>query len=182
MFRTELPYFVVLTLVILFTPFIPSGVLLVLDNLIVRVVIVIGLLFLISIGPTAGIIGLMAIAVMYLERNRHKVVVAAKKLDDMDFINQPKQATVEEASKPQTTVPVNEFDKPAKTEADFFSHEGCDSGDFEAVAPTINEKEVLSTVYPLHKTGPEAGSAANNLFERLGFGHIPGVETIGDSN
>jgi hypothetical protein len=40
---------------------------------------------------------------------------------------------------------------------------------------------VLATIYPLNKNGPEAGTGSNSLFEKLGFGHIPGLETIGDS-
>jgi hypothetical protein len=181
MYRAELTYFIVLTVIILFSQFLPTGLLLLLDNVIVRIGVVLALLYLITLGPTAGIFGLMAIAVIYLERNKRKVVVAAKKLDEMDW-DRPKQATVEEASKPQTTVPVNEFDKPNPEESDFFPDETCDSGNFEPVAPTINEKAVLATIYPLNKTGPEAGDGSDELFEKLGFGHIPGVVTVGDSN
>jgi len=181
MYRAELTYFIVLTVIILFSQFLPTGLLLLLDNVIVRIGVVLALLYLITLGPTAGIFGLMAIAVIYLERNKRKVVVAAKKIDEMDW-DRPKQATVEEASKPQTTVPVNEFDKPNEEESDFFPDETCDSGNFEPVAPTINEKAVLATIYPLNKTGPEAGDGSDELFEKLGFGHIPGVVTVGDSN
>lgn len=181
MYRTELTYFIVLTVIILFTQFLPTDLLLLLDNFLVRILVVLLLLYLISLGPTAGILGLMAIATMYLERNKRKVVVAAKKLDEMDW-NRPQQATVEEASKPQTTVPVNEFDKPDEEESDFFPDETCDSGNFEPVAPTINEKAVLSSIYPLNKNGPEAGDGSDELYEKLGFGHIPGVETVGDTD
>ncbi len=181
MYRTELTYFIVLTVIILFSQFLPTELLLLLDNFLVRILLVLALLYLISIGPTAGILGLMAIATMYLERNKRKVVVAAKKLDEMDW-TRPEQATVEEASKPQTTVPVNEFDKPNDEESDFFPDETCDSGNFEPVAPTINEKAVLSTIYPLNKSGPEAGDGSDELYEQLGFGHIPGVETVGDAD
>lgn len=181
MYPTELIYFIVLTVIILFSQFLPTGLLLLLDNIIVRIAIVLGLLYLISLGPTAGILGLVAIAVMFLERNRRKVVVAAKKIDKMDF-DRPEQATVEEESEPQKTVPVNEFDIPDDKEFDYMPHETCNSGDFEPVAPTINEKAVLSTIYPLNKYGPEAGIGSDKLFEELGFGHIRGVETVGDSN
>jgi hypothetical protein len=180
MYRAELTYFIVLTVIILFSQFLPTDLLLLLDNFVVRIGVVLALLYLITLGPTAGIFGLMAIAIMYLERNKRKVVVAANKLDKMDW-ERPQQATVEEASKPQTTVPVNEFDKPNEEETDFFPTETCDSDNFEPVAPTINEKAVLSTIYPLHKTGPESGTASDELYEKLGFGHIPGVQTVGDS-
>lgn len=181
MYRSELTYFVVLTVIILFSQFLPTGLLLALDNFIIRIAIVMLLLYLISIGPTAGIMGLVAVASMYLERNRRKVVVAAKKIDLMDW-ERPEYATVEEASKPQTTVPVNEFDKPDEEEFDYMPHETCKSGDFEPVAPTINEKAVLSTIYPLNKNGPESGTGSDELFEQLGFGHIKGLETVGDAD
>jgi hypothetical protein len=179
MYRTELTYFIVLTVIILFSQFLPTDLLLLLDNFLIRIIIILILLYLISLGPTAGILGLMAISIMYLERNKRKVVVAAKKLDQMDW-NRPQQATVEEASKPQTTVPVNKFDKPTEDESDFFPVDTCESENFEPVAPTINEKAVLSTIYPLNKYGPEAGDGSDELYEKLGFGHIAGVETVGD--
>lgn len=181
MYRTELTYFIVLTVIILFSQFLPTALLVLFDNFIVRLLIVLVLLYLINMGPTAGILGLMAVATIYLERNRRKVVMASKKLDLIDW-EKPQQATIEEASKPQTTVPVNDFDKPEENESDFFPDETCESGNFEPVAPTINEKAVLSTIYPLNKYGPEAGDGPNKLFEKLGFGHIPGVETVGDSD
>ena len=179
MYRTELTYFIVLTVIILFSQFLPTDILLLFDNFVVRIAIVFALLYLISLGPTAGILGLIAVSVMYLERNRRKVVVATKKIDLMDW-SRPEQATVEEASEPQKTVPVNEFDKPDEEEFDYMPHETCKSGQFEPVAPSINEKAVLSTIYPLSGQSAEAGDGSNNLYEDLGFGHIEGVETVGN--
>lgn len=179
MYRAELTYFIVLTVIILFSQFLPTKLLLLLDNIVIRILIVLLLLYLINLGPTAGILGLMAIAVMYLERNKRKVLVAAKKLDSMDW-GESRPATVEEESKPQTTVPVNKFDTPEDEEFDYMPHDTCDSDNFEPVAPSINEKAVLSTIYPLNKSGPEAGDGSDELYEKLGFGHIPGVETVGN--
>jgi len=183
MFQTELTYFIALSLLILFSSFLPTGLLLLLDNVVVRLLVVLSLLFLISMGPTAGIFGFLAIASLYLERNRRKVAVALQKVDQMD--NTPRLATVEEASRPQETVPVNAFDKPQDEETVYMpkSIDECvDITNFEPVAPTINEKAVLATVYPLHKDGPEEGTGSNELFEELGFGHIHGVQTIDSAN
>ena len=179
MYRTELMYFIVLTVIILFSQFLPTGLLLLLDNFLIRILVVLLLLYLITLGPTAGILGLMAVAVMYLERNRRKVVVAAKKLDLIDW-QKPEYATVEEAAKPQTTVPVNEFDKKTDEQSYYIPDETCDITNFEPVGPSINEKEVLSTIYPLSGQSAEAGDGSNNLYEDLGFGHIEGVETVGN--
>ena len=179
MYRTELTYFIVLTVIILFSQFLPSGLLLLLDNFLIRILVVLLLLYLITLGPTAGILGLMAIAVMYLERNKRKIVVAAKKLDLIDWTRK-EYATVEEAATAQTTVPVNEFDKKTDEESYYVPDKTCDITDFEPAGPTINEKAVLSTIYPLSGQSAEAGSGSNKLYEDLGFGHIDGVETIGN--
>jgi prepilin signal peptidase PulO-like enzyme (type II secretory pathway) len=180
MYRSELTYFIVLSLIIILTPLLPTSLLLLLDLVIVRIGVVLLLLYLISMGPTAGIFGLMAICVIYLERNRRKVDLAKKKLDKMDF-TKSRPATVEEASTPQKTVPVRSFDQPDNNETDFLPiEEPCDITMFEPVAPSINEKTVLSTVYPLGNN--ESGSGSNDLYEKLGFGHINGVETMGDAD
>ena len=180
MYRSELTYFIVLSIIVILAPLLPTKVLLLLDSIFVRAGVVLLLLYLISIGPTAGIFGLMAVCVLYLERNRRKVNIAKQKLDKMDF-SKPNQTTVEEASTPQKTVPVRSFDRPDQNETDFMpTEEPCDITMFEPVAPSINEKTVLSTVYPLGNN--ESGSGSNDLFEKLGFGHINGVQTLGDSD
>lgn len=180
--QVEVPYFILFAVIILLCPFLPTALLLLLDNIVVRIAAILVLLYLISISPTVGIMGLMAFALLYLERNRRKVKIAAKKLDEMDFY-QSRPATVEEASQPQKTVPVNEFDKPDHTETPNMVPEDdtCDITNFEPVAPTINEKEVLASIYPLQRGAPESGSGSDNFFEKLGFGHVRGVQTMGDS-
>jgi hypothetical protein len=180
MYRGEITYFIILAIIILITPILPANLLLLLDSILIRIGVVVLLLYLITIGPTAGILGLVAVGVLYLERNRHKIELAVKKLDAMD-ISRPAQATVEEASKPQETVPVKPFDRPNNDEVDFLpDNEPCDITMFEPVAPSINQKSVLSSIYPL--AGNESGSGSEQLYEKLGFGHIPDVETLGDSN
>jgi hypothetical protein len=179
--QVEVTYFIVFAIIILLCPFFPTQLLLLLDSIVARIAAILLLLYLISIGPTVGIMGLMAFSLLYLERNRRKVKSAAKKIDLMDF-SRPQQATVEEEGKPQRTVPVNEFDKPIHTETSAIPQDDtCDITNFEPVAPTINEKAVLSTIYPLNKGAPESGSASDKLFEHLGFGHVDGVETVGNS-
>lgn len=180
--QVEVTYFIVLAIIILLCPFFPTRLLLLLDNIVVRVVAILLLLYFMGIGPTVGILALMAFSLLYLERNRRKVQIAAKKLDEMDFYSS-RPATVEEEGQPQKTVPVNEFDKPVHTETPAIPQDdSCDITNFEPVAPTINEKEVLASIYPLNRGAPESGSASDDLFEKLGYGHIEGVVTMGDSS
>lgn len=179
MFRNEIQYFVVLTALVLLAPFLPSGLLILLDNLIIRLGMIAALLYCIHIGPTVGIFGLIAIASLYLERNRRKVGLALEKLDAMEVPHAP-QATVKEAGTPQKTVPVRQFDIPAPTESVYVPEDNGSYQDdnFEAIAPSINQKAVLSTIYPLSSTS--SGSGAQHLFEKMGVGHLDGVETLGE--
>jgi hypothetical protein len=174
MFSSELTYFLVLSILFLGAPFFPTQFLHLLDLLVVRVALVILLLFLIRLGPTAGIFGLMAIAALYVERNRRKVSQALKKLDAMDPETQP-PALIETVLAPQTTVPVKSFDAPNEEEYSFAPEDdSCDITNFEPVAPTINQKGVLTTIYH----GEGSVSSAAELFEEMGMGHIQGVETM----
>jgi hypothetical protein len=179
MFRNEIQYFVVLTTLVLLAPFLPSGLLILLDNFVVRLVMIVALMYCIHVGPTVAIFGLIAIASLYLERNRRKVGLALEKLDAMEVPHAP-QATVKEASTPQKTVPVREFDIPAPTESVYVPEDNGSDQDsnFEPVAPSINQKAVLSTIYPL--SSGSSGSGAQHLFEKMGLGHIDGVETLGE--
>lgn len=174
MYQTELIYFVVLTILIVVPQFLPTEILLVLDHLIVRIAIIFVLLYLVNKGPTAAIFGFMAIASLYLERNRRKVKIAANKLDAMD-VNFLKQATVEEASTPQRTVPVMPFDQPKLEESTYVPEDNVyDISNFEPVASSINQKAVLSSIYPLNDNGQ--ATASDSLYEKMGFGHIEGNE------
>jgi hypothetical protein len=163
--QTEFIYFVVLILVILAAPFVPTSLLLFLDNLVVRIAVVILLLFMMNQGPTVGLFCFMTIALLFLERNRRKVEDALRKLDAMEPPRMP-QATVEEASRPQQTVPVPEFDAPEQDEMPFLPQEDALS-EFEPVAPSMNQKAVLSSIY-----SDGSASATQHIYEQLGFGHV----------
>lgn len=99
MYPTELVYIIICTILILMSSFLPTGLLLLLDNIIVRIALLCFLLYVIRIGSTATIIVFMTIAILYLERNRRKVAIARKKLDAMEV---PKHASVKEAYKNST--------------------------------------------------------------------------------
>ena len=68
--QNELTLLLFFILIILLAPFMPNKTLLMFDNMLVRIASILLLLFAISQGPSAGLIGLVAIGVIYLERNR----------------------------------------------------------------------------------------------------------------
>jgi hypothetical protein len=181
MYRSELPYFILFAIIILITPFLPSAILLSLDLLIIRIAVVLLLLYLIRVGPTAGLFGLFAIGILYLERNRRKALLAKSKLNMVD-INTPPQMTVKEQSIPQKTVPVLPFSSPlSDDELPFIPSDDTGSDNFEPVGESINMKDILHTSYPSSGYNPGAGASneLEDLYENNGFGHLPGVETLG---
>lgn len=172
MYQSEIPYFIVCVSVILFTPFLPNIVLIAFDNIIIRILSVIILLYLISIGPSAGIFGLLALICIYLERNRRKVVVARGKLDKMD-VYFSRKATVQDESKSQTTVPVPSFDIPLlHDEIPYLPGNDTGTDDFYPVGKSINEKILLETIQP------GVSKINTQFYEQHGFGHLPNVETM----
>jgi hypothetical protein len=152
-------------IIIVSAPFLPCNGLFLLDNIVVRIAMVGVLLYAIQFGTTVGILVLMTIAVLFLERNRRKVGEALKKLDAMEV---PKFADVHEAYKKTMPVDVPAFDVPIPKEVDFMPHETCENDAFEPVDASINRKEVLSTIYPL-------AERTDSLYEKMGFGHVEGM-------
>ena len=165
---TELTYITVCDIIMVTSQFLPSSLLFLLDNIVVRILAVCLLIYVIRAGPTASIIVFMTVAVLFLERNRRKVGEALKKLDAMEV---PKHADVSVAYEKTAPVDVPSFSIPESVESDFLPHDTHISDVFEPVDVSINQKAVLTTIYPLNEL-------ADELYEKMGFGHIEGVHTM----
>ncbi len=142
-----------------------------LDLMVVRALVVLGALWAISTGPLTGVMALVLIGVLYIERNRFKLAEARNRFAKIVEADSDAQMTVEEEGKPQTVVPVREFDVPADRIMYYMPREGCaaNSNEFEPVnATSLNDKEV----FPAQPQGAKAGE----LYEQLGFGKVPGVK------
>ena len=93
---TEFIYFVVLMGIVVSAPYLPTSLLLWLDHLVIRIAVIVVLLYTMNLGYSVGLFVFLAIAILFLERNRRKVEVALQALDAMEVPVHP-QATVEEA-------------------------------------------------------------------------------------
>ena len=164
--QTEFIYFAILMAVVLSAPYLPTPLLMWMDNLAIRIAVIGLLLYTMNMGYSIGLFVFLAVAVLFLERNRRKVEVALKALDAMEVPAKP-QATVEEAEQAQTTVPVRPFDVPDTEEVAYLPQAEHASAEFEPVAPSLNQKSVLSSIYP---TG--SASASQHFYEEMGFGHV----------
>jgi hypothetical protein len=160
MVANEMTYILVLAFIILTTPFMPSRLLMLLDNIILRVLAILVLLYAISLSPIVGLLTLVAIGSLYLERNRRKVSVAASKLDKMDSSGDSKPATVQELATPQKTVPVRRFDDAEDISLHFLPGDHMGSDEFHPIGESINDKMAL----PSAPNGEHAAS----IFEDAG--------------
>ena len=164
------PVQIALGLAILLTPALPKYVIMLLDLMVVRALIVLGVLWAVSSGPVIGLLALVLVGVLYIERNRYKLAYARNRFAKIVEADTSAEMTVEEEGKPQTVVPVREFETPKDRIMYYMPRDGCaaNSNEFEApTATSLNDKEV----FPPQPQGNKAGS----FYQHLGFGQIPGV-------
>jgi hypothetical protein len=145
--KKEIYSLIGLLMVTFAAPALPTQVLLLLDNIIVNIVMVLGTLFAITQGPMVGIIALMAVAMLYMERNRTKVNAARTKFSELQEASDPAQMTVEQESISQDNVDVREFQKARPSESIYLPGPKVGDDDFDAVlgAPDLNQKQALPT-------------------------------------
>lgn len=182
--QAEIPLFLFQILLVLVAPFLPTGVLLLLDMLLVRILFTVLLLYFTSIGPVVTVFGFAAIALLFMERNRRKVQGGLKRWEELDAVaGKATGAPVEEAHRAQTTVRVSPMDTPREDEIAYSPMEGDATGPeepldvslFEPVAPTQNEKVVLASAYPVSHRSASSTASMESIYEQLGVGHVPGL-------
>jgi hypothetical protein len=130
------------------SPVIPTMALLLLDNIVVRVLVVAALLYSITQGPLIGLATLVAIGLLFIERNRHKVSLARNKFEQIMEASDSPQMTVEQEGVPQNTVKVREFDEADGREAIFLPGKNTGNDEFNRVpwSEELNDKRALKTV------------------------------------
>lgn len=174
--QLELAFFSACALIVLAAPFLPTQILLSLDYLVIRLLLVTALLYMIRMGTIPALFCFMAVAVLFVERNRRKVSYAQKALDEMDSSKPSTPSPIADAFIAPSTIHPAVFNTPASTETGYLPIREMDTAAFEAVADTINEKVVLESVY-------RQGSAIRaDLFEDFGVGHLYGVKTVEDQD
>jgi len=130
------------------SPVIPAVVLLLLDNIVIRVLVVAALLYSITQGPLIGLATLVTIGLLFIERNRHKVLNAKFKFERIMEASDSPQMTVEQEGVPQNTVKVREFDEADGREAIFLPGKNTGNDEFNRVpwSEELNDKRALKTV------------------------------------
>lgn len=160
--QNELTWVLVFAGVALLAPVLPTKALMILDNIIFRLVAVLVILYAVSLGPQIGLMALLVVGLLYLERNRRKIQIAAARINSMDNNDGIAiQASVEQAAKAQTTVPVHRFDEPEDLSLHFLPGDQMGSDEFHPVGgESLNDKIALDSA-PL-------GEHAAAMFESSG--------------
>jgi hypothetical protein len=160
--QNELTWVLVFAGVALIAPVLPTKVLMLLDNIIFRLVAVLLILYSVSLNSQIGLMALLVVGLLYLERNRRKIQIAAARINLMDNNDGiAVQASVEQAAKSQTTVPVRNFDEPEDLSLHFLPGDHMGSDEFHPVgSESLNDKIALDSA-PL-------GEHAAAMFESSG--------------
>lgn len=156
-------HLIIMAAVILLTPSLPNGILFLFDSIIIRITVVLFLLYMIGTDYMGGLLALLMIGSIFLERNRRKVLIARNSVDKMDPYASNKM-TVEEEGKPQKTVKVLPFYTPDLEVISYEPKRDMGSNEFHPIAETIDHKNPLETI-PL-------GEKSADMYEHDGFGHI----------
>jgi hypothetical protein len=137
-------------------PVIPSVLTQLLDNILIRILIVAAALYAITKGPMIGIATVIAISLLYMERNRQKVNGARQKFEKIQEATDPAQMTVEDEGIPQNTVPVREFEEPDAVNSTYLPGPRTGSDEFNRVflSEDLNDKRILPTVPIGNKSAP----------------------------
>lgn len=137
-------------------PVIPSIFMQLLDNILIRIVIVLAVLYAITQGPMIGIATLIAIGLLYMERSRLKVNGARRKFEQIQEASDPPQMTVEEEGVPQNTVPVREFEEPDAINSTYLPGPRTGSDEFNRIylSEELDDKRILPTVPIGNKSAP----------------------------
>jgi hypothetical protein len=155
-YKKELYSLIALLIVTFSAPVLPRSILHLLDNVLVNIVLILIVLTAITYGSLLGIMALMAVAMLYMERNRTKVDAARTKFSEMQDASDPTEMTVEQEGESQKNVTVREFVKARASEAIYLPGPKVGDDDFEAVlgAPDLNDKKPLPTVPLGEKSAP----------------------------
>jgi len=137
-------------------PYLPQQVLILIDNFLVRIALLAGLVLVAYMNPLLAIAGFILLALLFIERNKAKVHMLSSTLAS----NGSPSEAVASIETPATAPEQPPFDTPRETSVPFMP--SADSGDnsFNPVAPSMNQKQPLPT-----ETVDGSEKARHQLFE-----------------
>lgn len=129
----------ILSTIIVSIPLLSSDILMIFDNIYIRISLLILLIICAYKMQNVSLLLLMAIGILYIERNRRKI----RNINKTDISS--KYMSVEEEKLPQKTVPVVPIDDSDDVES-WFVPTDDQIDDFVPVAESINQKTIFDSV------------------------------------
>lgn len=109
--------------------------------------LIFALLWMTTHSPGLGVLGLLLVGGVFIERNRRTLFTA--------YSRGGAPRMPEDAEMPVSpSVRFVSYERPTVSRMAYEPAGGCSGNEFEPVAPSINEKHVLETVPPGAATGP----------------------------
>jgi hypothetical protein len=159
----EVNQIALLAIIFILIPILPSFIFKGFDNIIIRIISILFVLWSVSQNITLGVVSLVVVGSLYLERNRRKVIELKKKLEKQIIDDSaPSLMTVEEESEAQKSVPVVDFERPGGEEETYLPKESMGKNDFSTVDETINQKIAIKTIIP--------GAQSEKFYEQNNLG------------
>lgn len=141
----NMKFFGAFALLFLIVPFLPGGLLALADNIVVRAVLILLVLIYAMESPLLGIMVLLVVGLIFIQRNKYKLAAGYTSHDEKLFKIDTVSPALEVLKTPPTAPIQPSYDTPAMEVHPFAP--GVDSGsdEFKAVAETIDHKVILPT-------------------------------------
>ena len=141
----NMKFFGAFALLFMIVPFLPGGLLALADNIVVRAVLILLVLIYAMESPMLGIMALLVVGLIFIQRNKYKIAKGYTSHDEKLFKIDTVSPALEVLETPPTAPIQPTYDTPAMEVHPFAP--GIDSGsdEFKAVAETIDHKVILPT-------------------------------------
>lgn len=138
-------------------PYVPGVLLMLVDNVIVRLALLFGLVSVAYVSPMSAMVGFIVVAMLFIERNKHKMYQLRRAMQQSDMSS----PAIESIVTPPTAPYQPPFEEPEKDYHSFFPQEDSGDNSFAPVAESQDHKQ------PLETEGSNDGSqkAIQQLFE-----------------
>lgn len=138
-------------------PYLPRSLLVLTDLFVVRIALLVGLICVAYVSPLVAVAYFTVLALLFIERNKTKMMQLERAMQQ----SSPEDEAIQSIETPATAPPQPAFTVPGIKGMPFMPQADSGENTFQAVAPTINQKQ------PLPTEGSNDGSqkAIHQLFE-----------------
>lgn len=122
-------------------PYLPRAILILTDNILVRLVLLAGLISAAYVSPIVAVATFVLIALLFVERNKAKMTHLKAAMEQ----STPESEAIAEIVTPETAPEQPEFDTPSVRSHPYMPQNDSGDNGFEPVAESMNQKQPLPT-------------------------------------